>query len=343
MKNLELIIPKLEEYTYEQKLESDPSTMSYNAGYDVNYEGYDFITGCIDFKKERWLEVYERRQKEKSYFAYIKDCDINGYVGYVNYQYNEKENNYECGVLIEYKYRGKGYAKDALKLLIKKANRNGIDYLYDNFEKDRKNALNLFLSLGFEIVKETKWKKFNKDVDGVIVRIDTSTYNLEDNYECVIATKEQIIKKWDEEIRKHKYRNDWKIYKENSLKNIESRIVYMGILNGKIITEATAIISDKDISMQNKDNLIDSKKAYLSAFRTNKEYENQGYFSTLYKFMESDLKTKGFKSLTLGVEPSEVRNIKIYFNWGFTKYIKTGYETYADGTKAVVNYYEKEL
>lgn len=44
MKNLELIIPKLEEYTYEQKLESDPSTMSYNAGYDVNYEGYDFIT-----------------------------------------------------------------------------------------------------------------------------------------------------------------------------------------------------------------------------------------------------------------------------------------------------------
>lgn len=130
MKNLELIIPKLEEYTYEQKLESDPSTMSYNAGYDVNYEGYDFITGCIDFKKERWLEVYERRQKEKSYFAYIKDCDINGYVGYVNYQYNEKENNYECGVLIEYKYRGKGYAKDALKLLMTEAINEVIKFLF---------------------------------------------------------------------------------------------------------------------------------------------------------------------------------------------------------------------
>ncbi len=27
MKNIELIIPKLEEYSYEQKLESDPKTM----------------------------------------------------------------------------------------------------------------------------------------------------------------------------------------------------------------------------------------------------------------------------------------------------------------------------
>lgn len=84
-------------------------------------------------------------------------------------------------------------------------------------------------------------------------------------------------------------------------------------------------------------------KVYLSAFRTNKEYENQGYFSKLYKFVESNLKSKGFKSLTLGVEPKEIRNIQIYFNWGFTKYIKTGFCKYANGEVAIVNYYEKEL
>ena len=28
---------------------------------------------------------------------------------------------YECGVLIESKYRGKGYSKDALRLLIKRS------------------------------------------------------------------------------------------------------------------------------------------------------------------------------------------------------------------------------
>lgn len=162
------------------------------------------------------------------------------------------------------------------------------------------------------------------------------------NYKCVVASKDQIIEKWDEEIKKHNYSEEWKIYKEQSLNNMDTRIVYMGILDGKIITEATVIISGKDKCMENKDDLVDNGKAYLSAFRTNKKYENQGYFSKLYKFMENDLKSKGFKSITLGVEPKKVRNIQIYFKWGFTKYIKTGYCKYADGKVAVVNYYEKE-
>ena len=76
--------------------------------------------------------------------------------------------------MIEYKYRSKGYAKDALKLLICEANKNGIKYLYDNFEKEREHTLEIFLSWGFEVVKVTKWKKFDKDVDGVIVRVNTN-------------------------------------------------------------------------------------------------------------------------------------------------------------------------
>lgn len=117
----------------------------------------------------------------------------------------------------------------------------------------------------------------------------------------------------------------------------------MGLLNGEIITEATAIVSEYDFNMQNKDGLIGDKKAYLTAFRTNKEYENKGYFSKLYKFMENDLKKRGFKYLTLGVEPYEIRNIQIYFKWGFIKYIKTDYEYYSSGEKVIVNYYEKTL
>ena len=53
MKNIELYIPKLEDYWYEEKLESDPLTMSYNAGYDVSYYGYHYDTGCIDFPEGR--------------------------------------------------------------------------------------------------------------------------------------------------------------------------------------------------------------------------------------------------------------------------------------------------
>ena len=133
------------------------------------------------------------------------------------------------------------------------------------------------------------------------------------NYECVIATKELIIKKWDEEISRHNNSKLWKEFKKISLNNLDTRIVYMGILNDEIITECTAIISLGDLNIQNKDNLIGNNKAYLTAFRTNKEYQNKGYFSKLYKFMENDLKNRGFKYLTIGVEPCEVRNIQIYF------------------------------
>ena len=84
MRNIKLYIPKIEDYWYEEKLLSDSETMSYNAGYDVSYYGYHYDTGCIDFPKERWKETYDRRIRENRYFAYIKDNDIDEYVGYVN-------------------------------------------------------------------------------------------------------------------------------------------------------------------------------------------------------------------------------------------------------------------
>lgn len=69
MKNIELIVPKLNMYKYEQKLESDPNTMSYNAGYNVTYSGYHYDTGCIDFPKEKWKETYKKRLKENKFLA----------------------------------------------------------------------------------------------------------------------------------------------------------------------------------------------------------------------------------------------------------------------------------
>ena len=77
-----------------------------------------------------------------------------------------------------------------------------------------------------------------------------------ENYKCVVVSRNQIIEKWDEEIKKHNYSGEWKIYKEKSL------------------------------------------------------------------FVKNDLKSKGFKSLTLGVEPKEIRNIQIYFNWGLLNILK---------------------
>lgn len=84
-------MPNIGDYWYEAKLQSDPLIMSYN-------KGYDYDTGCIDFPEERWKEVYERRINEKRYFAYIKDNDINEFVGYIDYHYNKNEQRFECGI-----------------------------------------------------------------------------------------------------------------------------------------------------------------------------------------------------------------------------------------------------
>ena len=228
MKNIELVIPKLNQYSYEQKLESDPKTMSYNAGYDVTYFGYHYDTGCIDFPKVKWKDTYNKRINENKYFAYIKDCTINRYVGYVNYQYNKNDDIYECGVLIESKYRGKGYSKDALRLLIKEANKNGIEYLYDTFEKDRENTLKAFLDVGFEVYKDTTWKKFDNIVDGITVRIKTDkiipdTSNLKTIDDILDFMKNNIRYGWldiNNEIHIGNMKNFRKLYRTLSIDEI---------------------------------------------------------------------------------------------------------------------------
>ena len=59
--------------------------------------------------------------------------------------------------------------------------------------------------------------------------------------------------------------------------------------------------------------------------------------------MIEDLKKRGYTRVTLGAEPCEVRNMMIYFKYGFTTYLKTAYESYPDGEKIMVNYYSKEI
>lgn len=172
MHNLSLYIPKLEDYWYEEKLQNDPDTMNYNAGYDVSYYGYHYDTGCIDFPKSKWEETFNKRRCGNKFFAYILDNDLNEFIGYCNYHYNKDSGNYECGLVIESIYRGKGYSKEALKLLCETAKNNGIKELYDDFEVDRGNTLKIFESVGFKVIKKTSWLKFGKLVEGVKVKIE---------------------------------------------------------------------------------------------------------------------------------------------------------------------------
>ena len=55
------------------------------------------------------------------------------------------------------------------------------------------------------------------------------------------------------------------------------------------------------------------------------------------------LEKRGYKRVTLGVEPEELKNKTIYKKYGFTNYIKTCKETYPDGTEIEVEYYSKTI
>lgn len=174
-------------------------------------------------------------------------------------------------------------------------------------------------------------------------------------YICKIATIDEVKKNWDYEIKNHPDDNRWTVWKEECLKWIDEGkiIVYAGVLDGKIISNATATISKEAVQNPGdeiyEDELVNENTAYLNSFRTIKKYQNKGYFSKLYKFMENDLKKRGYKRLTLGVEPREVKNMKVYFKWGFDSYLKTGYETYPpkneneEPENIIVNYYYKDL
>lgn len=172
-----------------------------------------------------------------------------------------------------------------------------------------------------------------------------------DNFKCIVATKQDVINYYDEKISNNPTDESLKIYKNHFVSAVEekTRICYFGILNNQIICKTTAVVSLLDRFVQNKENLIDNNTAYLTAFQTKPEFEGKGYFSKLYKFMEQDLKKRGFKKLTLGVEPCEVRNMQIYFHLGYTKFIKHGFETYEPITKCekgetvLVCFYEKKL
>ena len=164
------------------------------------------------------------------------------------------------------------------------------------------------------------------------------------NYICKIATLNEMNTKWDYEIdNASDDKNNWITWKKDNIERFQKGIIipYYGLLDGKIICECTAVLSP--LAVQNSEDLVDDKTAYLTAFRTIPGYQGQGYFSKLYKFMIEDLKKRGYERVTLGVEPEEERNKEIYFKYGFNEHIKNSKEVYPDGTEIYVEYYRKTL
>lgn len=173
-----LHVPEISEIDYYEKLLKDPASMSYNAGYNLNIEGYDKTTGCINtFDKERW---YLKQKNDKNrYFAYIISKENNIPVGYLSFHFDNEYLTHCCGIVIESKYRKKGYATDALKQMLNIAfNEYKVNSLIDNIPYHRTDSLKLFTKLGFKDIKKDYYmKKFDSNERVIILELTKDDYN----------------------------------------------------------------------------------------------------------------------------------------------------------------------
>jgi len=153
---LYLHVPALDELWYRQRLMSDPDTMSYNKGYDLDFPGYHRDTGCIDFPENEWADWYDYfiGQEPARFYAYIVRAEDGLFIGEVNVHRNGDQPWHDMGIVIETAHRGNGYASEALRLLLKHAFEvMGAEAVHNDFEDVRDAAVKSHLSAGFTVCR----------------------------------------------------------------------------------------------------------------------------------------------------------------------------------------------
>ena len=139
-----------------------------------------------------------------------------------------------------------------------------------------------------------------------------------DEYICKIASLDEMNTKWDYEIANAgEDKNNWIIWKKCSIEHMlkGKSIPYYGILDGKIISEATAIL-DGSIA-QNSDGLVNEKTAYLSAFRTIPEYQGKGIATIVLGDIQSGNLISGFNRIEVSIDENNIASVRLFEKMGF--------------------------
>ena len=159
MSTLKLHVPSIKEMDYRQTILAQPETMSYNAGMPFEADGYDPVTGCIDFPIHDWRywrDVWLWHEPNR-YSAYLQIEETGEFVGEACYYYDMETDLHNVGVLVEAKHRNKGYGVQALKLIAQQAFRHGeVEGLFMDLPMSRENAIRMALTAGFreEVVED---------------------------------------------------------------------------------------------------------------------------------------------------------------------------------------------
>ena len=142
---LRLHVPRAEDGWFYVKMMSDPATMAYNAPWFPP-------DGCIPGAEEEWQDIVSDwvGQESVRFYALLQRAADGAFVGDVNYHYDPERGRYDMGVVIYAPERGRGYAKQGLKLLLHRAFAvNSVPRLDNEFETSRGAAYRAHKAVGF--------------------------------------------------------------------------------------------------------------------------------------------------------------------------------------------------
>ena len=114
----------------------------------------------------------------------------------------------------------------------------------------------------------------------------------------------------------------WIKYKNQRLKQFDNEEIDIYVIkeDEKFIGELTVNYVSHDL----KSETIPNIRVYFEAFRIDKKYQGKGLGQKLIEYTINDLKEKGFKEFTIGVEEDNEKAKHIYFKYGFTEPIDYG-------------------
>lgn len=114
-------------------------------------------------------------------------------------------------------------------------------------------------------------------------------------YKMFIANKEQIAYMFDMNAKRTGDYKNWESFKKNALDNYDNRIVYMGMLGDEIITEATAIINENGLTVQDKENLVGDKMLIYKHLELKKATITKDTFQNFISLWSLNLNQKDLK------------------------------------------------
>lgn len=141
--------------------------------------------------------------------------------------------------------------------------------------------------------------------------------------EVRIATIEELAFWWDEEIAENPDDNSLPAYKQIFIEGNKNaaRKTFFAFDNGKYIGQCTLLFKNNDTVMTG------NGKAEVLKLELIPEERGKGKSTKIYETVKNYAKESGIKTLTIGVEPCEIKNMQIYFHWGFDTFLQCITET----------------